>query len=115
MRKIYRYLIAAAVAAAFALTLGACEAPHVESEQENTVVAGSYDSPMYAKKTHIGEHEYYIVYATCDGGPDHWVRECTKNHCFLRHSPDCPCHKTEPSASLADDAEDTESTDPFDW
>lgn len=37
MRKIYRYLIAAAVAAAFALTLGACEAPHVESEQENAV------------------------------------------------------------------------------
>lgn len=110
MKKIYSCLIAAVAAASFVLTLGACEEPHGD-----TVVAGSCKSEMYAKKTHIGEHEYYIVYASCDGRPDHWVSGCNNVHCFLRHSPDCLCHKTEPSASLADDAEDTESTDPFDW
>ena len=117
MKKIYHYLIAAVAVTVLGLTLGACEELPQDGADANEVVAGGYDSEVYARKVNIGKHEYYVVYATCDGHPGHSVRACGGNHCFLRHSPDCPCRKVESqsSAIVTDDAEDTESSDPFDW
>ncbi len=118
MKKIYCSLKAALAVAVFVI-LGACEeAPAQQgTDSEETVVFGGYSSELYAQSIYLGKHEFYLVYATCDGKSGHTVRQCEKNHCFLRHSPDCPCHKVESSASaiVTDDAEDIESSDPFDF
>lgn len=118
MKKIYHYLIAAVAVAVLGLTLGSCEvAPQDGTGAEKTEVTGDYESEVYVKEYVIGKHEFYLVYATCDGKLGHTVKECAENHCFLRHNPDCPCHKVEPSVSMnvADESEDVESSDPFDW
>lgn len=123
MKKIYHYLIAAVAVTVLGLTLGACEELPQDGADAKEVVAGGYDSEVYARKVNIGKHEYYVVYVSCNGRPGHSVHQCNLDHggngihCFLRHSLDCPCRKVEPSASVTatDDAEDTESTDPFDW
>lgn len=71
-----------------ACVLWSCEAvPQTESNED--VLVTSNDSEIFAKKFSIGKHEYYVVYATCDGSEGHTVRHCSKNHCFLLHSPDC--------------------------
>lgn len=93
------------------VVLGACMAAP-QSEHEENVVAGGYDKEVCVKKVDVGKHEYYVVYASCDG--HHSVRTCGTNHCFLRHSPDCPCRKVQ-SAVDAIITDDGESTDPFNW
>lgn len=96
-----------------ACVLWSCEAvPQTESNED--VLVTSNDSEIFAKGFSIGKHEYYVVYATCDGHEGHTVRLCSKNHCFLLHSHDCPCRKVQPAASMVIDEEE-ESTDPFDW
>ena len=124
MKKIYHYLIAAVAVTVLGLTLQACEAvPQDGTEAKETVVAGGYDSEVYAKKVNIGKHEYYVVYASCNGAPGHSVHKCYFNHggddihCFLLHSLDCPCCKvvSAGSVTITDDAEGTESSDPFEW
>jgi len=109
MKKVYHYLIAAVAVTVLGLTLGACES----APQDGT----GYGNEVYIKKVDIGKHAFYLVYATCDGRPGHKVSFCDDNHCFLRHSPDCSCHKVEPSVSVngADESEDIGSSDPFDW
>ncbi len=116
MKKIYVKLGAVAAVLLMVFCLMACE-ESVPSEvgPREAVVAGGYDSEVYAKKLNIGKHAYIVVYTTCDGQPGHTVLQCGKNHCFLRHSPDCPCQKAgHQDASIIED-EATESTDPFDW
>ena len=112
MKKRYRYLIAAVL-----LMLVACvEAPQPGDDKQ--VVSVGYDSEVYAKKVKIGKHEYYVVYASCDGR--HSVHRCKDIHggdnvrCFLYHSPDCFCRKTETMEGITV-TEEPESTDPFDW
>ena len=108
-------IIGAALLAVFGLAvLMACEEAPSQSGSEEGVVAGGYDSEVYAKKVDIRRHEYYVVYVTCDGSPGHLVRKCVKNHCFLHHSPDCLCRKAQVPAVATDDAE-TEDADPFNW
>ena len=117
MKKIYVKLGAVAAVLLMVFCLMACE-ESVPSEvgPREAVVAGGYDSEVYAKKLNIGKHAYIVVYTTCNGRPGHTVRQCgTTKHCFLRHSPDCPCQKAgHQDASIIED-EATESTDPFDW
>lgn len=118
MKKIYHYLIAAVAVTVLGLTLGACElSPQDGTGAEKTEATVGYENEVYIKKVDIGKHEFYLVYATCDGMPGHTVKVCNDNHCFLRHSPDCSCHKVEPSVSVndADESENIGSSDPFDW
>lgn len=122
MKKIYVKLGAVAAVLLMVFCLMACEETVPSgAESREAVVAGGYDSEVYAKKLNIGKHAYIVVYTTCDGRPGETVHKCKKIHggdrlhCFLRHSPDCPCQKAgHQDASIIED-EATESTDPFDW
>lgn len=114
MKKIYVRL--GAVAAVLLVLVACAEAPQPEDDRQ--VVGGDYDRAMYAKKVSIGKHEYFLVYASCDGR--HSVHRCKEFHggaqvrCFLHHSPDCPCRKALPKVDVAV-TDEGESTDPFNW
>ena len=94
--------------------LAAC-APLQSDYEEKYAVGSDTKSEVYVKKIAIGQHEFFMVYTTCDGQPGHLVKNCPHNHCFLLHSPDCSCHKAQMSQDVITVYDDTENTDPFDW
>ena len=119
MKKIYHYLIAAVAVTVLGLTLEACRrhSSSIATGAEKTEVTVGYENEVCINKVNIDKHEFYLVYATCDGRPGHTVRSCGGNHCFLRHSLDCLCRKIEPSVSVdvVDESDEAESSDPFDF
>ena len=118
MKNFILLLTDAVMVAVLVMTLGACE----EAQQDGSgtgenvnVNVNVNDCEVYVRKVDIAEHEYFLVYSTCDGRHGHTVKACEKPNCFLRHSHDCPCMKTRPAVSTEIDDDDEDSSDPFNW